>query len=187
MFHSICQKIWKSQQWPEDWKRSILIPVPKKDSVKECSSHWTISIISSANKVMLKILQARLQHYVNLELPDVQAGFRKGRGTRDQIANICWNIEKSREFQKNICFIDLTRLCGSQQSGKFFRRWAYQTNLTRLMRNLYAFKKPAVRSRQGTINWFKMSEGVRQGWILSPCWFNLNAVHVMRNAGLDES
>ena len=135
---------------------------------------------------MLKILQARLQHYANLELPDAQPGFRKGSRTRDQIANICWNTEKARQFQKNICFIDLTRLCGSQQSGKFFRRWAYQTNLTRLMRNLYALKKPAVRSRQGTINWFKMSEGVRQGWILSPCWFNLNAVHVMRNAGLDE-
>ena len=187
MFHSICQKIWKSQQWPEDWKRSILIPVPKKDSVKECSSHWTISIISSANKVMLKILQARLQHYVNLELPDVQAGFRKGRGTRDQIGNICWNIEKASEFQKNICFIDLTRLCGPKQSGKFLRRWEYQLNFTWLLRNLYAVQKATVRGRQGTINWFKISEGVRQGWILSPFWFNLYAEYVMQNAGLDES
>ena len=93
VFHLICQKIWKSQQWPEDWKRSILIPVLKKGSVKECSSHWTGALISRAGKVMIKIFQARLQHYVNLELPDVQPGFRKGRGTRDQIGNIWWNIE----------------------------------------------------------------------------------------------
>jgi len=127
------------------------------------------ALISSASKVMPKILQARLQHYVNLELPDVQAGFRKGRGTRDQIGNICWNIEKLREFQKNICFIDFTKLCGSQQSGKLLRRWAYQTNLTPLLRNLYAVQKATVISRQGTINWFKIGEGVHQGRILSPC------------------
>ena len=125
----MCQKIWKSQQWPEDRKRSILIPIPKKDSAKKCSSHWTIAIISSASKIMLKILQVRLQHYVNLELPDVQVRFRKGRGTRDQIGNICWNIEKSREFQKIICFIDLNKLCGPQQSEKLLRKWAYQTTL----------------------------------------------------------
>ena len=187
VLHSICLTIWKSQQWPEDRKRSILIPIPKKDSIKECSSHWTGALISSAHKIMLKILQARLQYYVNLELPDVQGGFRKGRGTRDQIGNICWNIEKAREFQKIICFIDLTKLCGSQHSGKFLMRWEYQTNLTCLLRNLYAVQKATVRSRQRKINWFKMSEGVRQGWILSPCWFNLYAEHVIRNAGLDES
>ena len=108
VLHSICQQIWKTQRWPQDWKRSTLIPVPKKGSTKECANHWTISLISHASKVMLKILHARLQHYVNQELPDVQAGFRKGRGTRDQIANICWIKEKAREFQKNIyfCFID---------------------------------------------------------------------------------
>ena len=106
--HSICQKIWKIQQWPQDWKRSVCIPIPKKGNAKECSNYCTIALISHANKVMLKILQARLQQYVNCELPDVQAGFRKGRRTRDQIANICWIIEKAREFQKNIyfCFID---------------------------------------------------------------------------------
>ena len=164
-----------------------LVPIPKKGSTKECSSHWTVAIISSASKVMLKTLQARLQHYVNLELPDVQAGFRKGRGTRDQIGNICCNIGIPREFQKNICFIDLTRLCGSQQSGKFLRRWEYQLNFTWLLRNLYAVQKATVRGRQGTINWFKISEGVRQGRILSPCWFNLYAEHVMWNIGLDES
>ena len=182
-----CQKIWKSQKGPEDRNRSILVPFPKKGSIKECSSHWTGALISSASKVMPKILQARLQHYVNLELPDVQAGFRKGRGTRDQIGNICWNIEKSREFQKSICFIDLTKLCGSQQSGKLLRRWAYQTNLTPLLRNLYAVQKATVISRQGTVNWLKIGEGVHQGRILSPCWFNIYAEHVMQNVGLDES
>ena len=100
MLHSICQKIWKTQQWPQDWKRSVFIPIPNKGNAKECSDYHTIALISYANKVMLKILQARLQQYVNCKLPDVQTGFRKGSGTRDQMANICWIIEKAREFQK---------------------------------------------------------------------------------------
>ena len=102
VLHSVCQQIWKTQQWPQDWKRSVFIPIPEKGNAKECSYYHTIALISQASKVMLKILQARLQQYVNHELPDVQAGFRKGRGTRDQIANIFWIMEKSREFQKNI-------------------------------------------------------------------------------------
>ena len=100
VLHSICQQIWKNQQWPQDWKRLVFIPIPKKGNAKECSNYNTIALISHASKVMLKILQARLQQYVNRELPDVQVGFRKGRGTRDQIANICWILEKAREFQK---------------------------------------------------------------------------------------
>ena len=105
VLQSICQQIWKTQQLPQDWKRSVFIPIPKKDNVKECSNDCTIALISHASKVMLKILQARLQQYMNHELPDVQAGLRKGRGTRDQIANICWIMEKAREFQKNILFL----------------------------------------------------------------------------------
>ena len=104
VLHYICQHIWKTQQWPWDWKRSVFIPIQKKGNAKECSTYRTIALISHASKVMLKILQARLQQYMNSELPDVQSGFRKGRGTRDQIANICWTIEKAREFQKNIYF-----------------------------------------------------------------------------------
>ena len=100
VLHSICQHIWKTQQWPQDWKRSVVIPILKKGNAKESSSYHTIALISYASKVMLKILQARLQQYVNFELPDVQAGFRKDRGTRDQIANICWIMEKAGEFQK---------------------------------------------------------------------------------------
>ena len=108
VLHSVCQQIWKSQPWPEDWKGSVFIPIPKKDNAKEWSNYCTVASISPISKVMLKILQARLQQYMNHDLTDVQAVFTKGRGTRDQIANICWIIEKAREFQKNIyfCYID---------------------------------------------------------------------------------
>ena len=111
VLHTICQQIWQIQQWPQDWKRSVFILFSKKGNAKECSNDHTVVLISHPSKVMLKILQARIQQYVNRELPDVQAGFRKGRGTRDQIANICWIIEKTREFQKNIyfCCIDYTK------------------------------------------------------------------------------
>ena len=111
VLHSICQQIWKTQQGLQDWKKSVFIPIPKKGNTKECSDYCTIALISHASKVMLKILQARLQQYVNCKLPDVQAGFRKGRGTRDQIANIHWIMTKAREFQKNIyfCFIDYAK------------------------------------------------------------------------------
>ena len=111
VLHSTFQQIWKTQQWPQDWKRSASIPIPKKSNAKECSNYHTIAVISHASKVMLKILQARLQPYVNCEVPDVQAGFRRGRGTKDQIANIHWIMEKAREFQKSIyfCFIDYAK------------------------------------------------------------------------------
>ena len=111
VLHSKYQQIWKTQQWPQDWKRSVFIPIPKKGNAKECSNYHTIALISHTSKAMLKILHARLQQYVNRELPDVEAGFRKGRATRDQIANIRWIIEKAREFQENIyfCFIDISK------------------------------------------------------------------------------
>ena len=125
VLHSICQQIWKTQQGPQDWKRSVFIPIPKKGNAKECSNYHTIALTSHASKVILKILQVRLQQYVNQERPDVQAGFRKGKGTRDQIANILWIIEKAREFQKNIYFYfmlnsfatEITTTC-----GKFLKR-----------------------------------------------------------------
>ena len=105
VLHSIRQQIWKTQQWPQDWKRSVFIPIPKKGNAKECSKYHKIAFISHASKVMLKILQAMLQHYVNRELPDVQAGFRKGRGTRDQIANIRWIIKKERFPEKHLLLL----------------------------------------------------------------------------------
>ena len=109
--HWICQQIWKTQQWPQDWKRPVFISISKKGNANECSHYCTVALISHASKLMLKILQVRFQQYVNWELPDVQAGFRKGRGTRDQIASIRWIIKKAREFQKNIyfCFIDYAK------------------------------------------------------------------------------
>ena len=111
VLHSICQQIWKTQQWPQDWKRSVFIPIPKKSNAKECSNYRTIAFVSHGSKVMFKILQARLQQYMNCELPDVQASFTKGRGTRDQIANICRIIKKAKELPQNIyfCFIDYTK------------------------------------------------------------------------------
>ena len=130
--HSIYQQIWKTQLWSQDWKMSVFIPIPKKGNAKECSNYCTIALISHASKVMLKILQARLQQYMDHELPDVQAGFRKVRGTRDQIANFRWIIKKAREFQKNICFCLLTMpkpltLWITINYGKFWKRWEYQT------------------------------------------------------------
>ena len=131
LLHSICQRIWKTQQWPQDRKRSVVIPIPKKVSVKECSNYRTIALISHASKVTRKILQARFHQCVNRELPDVQAGFRKGRRTRDQVANIRWIIEKVRELQKYIyfCFIDYAKafVWITTNCGKFFKRWEYQT------------------------------------------------------------
>ena len=114
VLHSICQQIWKTQQWPQNWKRSVFIPLSKKGNPKECSNYHTIALISHAGKVMLKILQARLQQYMNHVLPEIQAGFRKGRGTRDQIANIRWIIKKARVPKKHLLL--LYWLCGSQQN-----------------------------------------------------------------------
>ena len=130
VLHSICKQIWKTQQWPQDCKRSIFIPIPKKGNAKECSNYHTIAFISHISKVMLKILQARLQQYVNCELSDVQAGFRNDRISKDQIANIQWIIEKAREFQKTSTSALLTTpkpltVWITTNYGKFFKRWEY--------------------------------------------------------------
>ena len=140
---------------------------------------------------MLKILQARLQQYVNGELPDVQAGFRKGKRTRDQIANICWIIEKARDFQKNnyFCFIDYAKTfdCVDHKKLENSSRDGSIHHLTCLLRNLYAGQEATVRTGHGTTDWFQIGKGVRQGCILSPCLFNLYAEHIMRNAGRSTS
>ena len=128
VLHSICQQIWKTQEWPQVWKRSVFIPIPKKGNAKECSNYCTIALISHASKVMLKILQARLQQYVNWEFPHIQAGFRKGRRTRGQTATICWIIEKAREFQEKSTSASLT-VWITTNHGKFFKRWEYQITL----------------------------------------------------------
>ena len=143
VLYSMCHQIWKTQKWPQEWKRSVFIPIPKKGNAKECSNYRTIALISHASKVMLKDLQARLQQYVNQELPDVQAGFRKGRETRDQIANIHWIMEKAREFQKNIYyrFTDQTKAFDCVDHNKLWKilqEMGIPDNLTCLLRNLYA-------------------------------------------------
>ena len=189
MLHLICQQIWKTQQWPQDWKRSVFIPIPKKGNAKECSVYCTIAY---AGKVMLKILQVRLQQYLNRELSDVQAGFRKGRGTRDQITNKHWIMEKAREFQKNIYFyfIDYAKVfdcVDHNQLWKILQEMGIPNHLTCLLRNLYAGQEATVRTGHGTTDWFQIGKGVHQGCILSPCLFSLHAEYIMRNAGLDEA
>ena len=157
---------------------------PKKGNAKECSNYHTIALISHASKVMLKILQARLQQYMNRELPDVQSGFRKGRGTRGQIANICWIVEKAREFQKNIYFgfIDYAKAFDCVDHNKLWKilkEMRIPDHLTCLLRKVYAGQEATVRNEHGTRDWFQINKGVRQGCILSPWLFNFHAEYIM--------
>jgi len=175
-----------------DCKRSVFISIPKKGNAKEISNYHTIALISHASKVVFKILQARRQLYVNREFPDVQSGFRKGRGTRDQIANILWIIEKAREFQKNIyfCFIDYAKVFNCVDHNKLWKilkEMGIPDHLTCLLRNLYAGQEATVRIGHGTTDWFQTGKRVCQGCILSLCLFNLNAEYIMRNTGLNEA
>ena len=163
---------WKTQLWIHNWKRSVFIPIPKKGNAKECSNYCTNALISHTDKVTLKILQARLQQYINHELPDVQTGFRKGRGTRDQTDNIHWIMEKAREFQKNIyfCFIDYAKAfdyVDHNKLWKILKEMGIPDHLTCLLRNLYAGQEATVRTRHGAMNWFQTGKGVCQGCILS--------------------
>ena len=165
VLHSICQQIWKTQQWPQNWKRSVFIPIPKKANAKECSNYHTIVLISHASKVMLKILQARLQQYVNQELTDVQTEFRKGTGTRDQIANIHGIIEKAREFQKNIYFYftDYAKAfdcVDHKKLWKVLKETGIPDHLTCLLKNLYAGQEAIIRTLHETTDWFKIGEGI---------------------------
>ena len=171
---------------PQDWKRSFFIPIPKKGNAKDCSGYHTITHISQANKIILKILQAGLQQYVNCESPDVQTGFSKGRGTRDKIANIHQIIKKAREFQKNIYFVDYAKAFDSvdpRKLWKILQGMEIPDHLTCLLRNLYADQVAPVRTGHGTTDWVQIGKGVRQGCILSLCSFNLYAEYIMRNAG----
>ncbi|CAH2293821.1 Hypothetical predicted protein [Pelobates cultripes] len=187
---ALCQQIWKIQQWPKDWKRSIY-PIPKKDNAKECSNYQTIALISHAREVILKILQAQLRQYMDRELPDVQAGFRRGRGTRDQIANVRWIIENAREFQKNtyFCFMDYSKVfdCVDHKNmWQVLKEMGVPDHLIHLLSNLYVDQEATVRNEHGTTEGFEIGKGVRQGCILSPYLFNLYAEYIMRKAGLDE-
>ena len=165
VLHSICQQFWKTHQWPQDRKRSVFTPITKKSNGKEYSNYHTIALILHVSKVILKMLQARLQQYVNRELLDVQTGFRKGRGISDQIANIRWIIEKAREFQKNtyFCFIDYAKAyhcVDLNKLWKILKEMGIPDHLTCLLRNLYAGQEATVRTRHGTMDWFKTGKGV---------------------------
>ena len=153
---------------------------PKERQCQECSNYFTIALISHTSKVMSKILQARLQQYVNHELPDDQAGFRKGRGTRDQIANICWIIQKAREIQKNIYFIDYAKAFDCVDHNKLWeilKEMGISDHLPCLLRNLYAGQEATVRTGHGTTDWFQIRKGVGQGCIWSPCLFLICRIH----------
>ena len=184
MLHSICQQIWKTQQWPQDWKKSVSTPIPQKGNVKKCSNYHTVALISHAIKVILKILQTRLQKYVNWEVPDVQVRFRKSRETKDQIANIHW---QGNSRKKGICFIDSSKafdLVDHTKLWKIIKEMEISDHLTCLLRNLYVNQEAKVRTRHGKdfLNW----KGL-QGCILSTCLVNLYAEYIMWNAGPDES
>ena len=173
-------------------ERLVFISIPKKGNAKEYSSYHTIALISQASKVILKTLQAALQQYVNRELPDVQAGFRKGRGTRDKIANVHWIIKRGREFPKNIyfCFINYSKIFDCVNHNKLWeilKEMGIPDLLSCFLRNLYEGQEETVRTRHGTTDYFQIMKGVCQGCILSLYLFNLYAEYIMRNAGLDEA
>ena len=187
MLHWICQQIWKTQQWPQDWKRSVFIPMPKKGNLKECSNYCTIALISHTSKVLLKILQARLHQYVNCELPDVQAGFRKGRVGRDPIANIQRIFKKAREFQKNTYFLftDYAKAFDCVDHNKLWKilkEMGITGHLTCLLRILYVGQEAIVRTGHGN-RLVPNKKGVCQSCLSSPWLFNLYAEYIMKMLG----
>ena len=189
VLHSICQQIWKTQQWLRDWKRSVFIPISKKDNSKECSNYCTIALISHASKVMLKILQARLQQYVNREFQMLKVDLEKAEEPEIKLPTSVGSLKKQESSRKIFTSVLLTMpkpltVWTTINSGKFLKRWEYQTCL---LRNLYAHHEATVRTGHGTIDWFQVEKGVHQGCILSPCLFNLYAEYIMRNAGLEET
>ncbi|CAF4950873.1 unnamed protein product, partial [Rotaria socialis] len=188
----LCQQIWKTQKWPQDWKTSIFIPIPKNGNSKDCSNYRTIALISHASKIMLKIIQRRLEPFLEREMPATQARLRKGRGTRDQIANIRWLMEKTREYQKEfyLCFIDYSKAFDCVDHEKLWSvllEMGVPKHLIILMKNLYTNQQASVKTDYGNTDWFNIRKGVRQGCILSPYLFNLYAEHIMRKVGIDEA
>ena len=185
----LCNKIWVTGKWPNDWIKLTYITIPKKGDARECNNNRTISLISHASKIMLKIIQARLEPYVKAELPDEQAGFRKGRGTRDQIANVRWIMEREHEYGRNVyfCFIDYSKAFDSVDHNKLWnvmQKMGVPKHLINLLHNLYVNQVAVVRTACGETSEFSIGKGVRQGCILSPMLFNLYDESIMREAGL---
>ena len=186
-----CQQIWKIQLFPQDWKRSIF-PISKEGDAKERSNCRTTVLISHASKVMLKILQARLQQYVTENFQMDQLGLKKSRGSRDQIANLQWIKKKARGFQKSICFCFIHYAKGfdcvdHKELWKILQEMGIPDHLTWLLRNLYMGQEATVRTRWGKTDWFKIGKRIWQSYILLPCLFNSHAEYIIRNAGLAES
>ena len=191
VLHSICQQIWKTQQWPQDWKRSIFIPIPKKGNAKESSDYHIAALISHASKIMLKILQARLQQF-NENFQMYKLDLEKAEEPEIKLPTSAGSSKKTREFQKNIYFgftdyakpfdwVDHNKL------WKILQEIGIPDHLTCLLRNLHAGKEATVKTGHGTTDWFQIGKGVRQGCIVSPCLFNLYAEYIMQNAVLDEA
>ena len=190
VLHSICQQIWKTQQWPQDWKRSVFIPIPEKGNAKECSNYLTISLISHASKVMLKILQASLQQYMNREHPDIQADLEKAEESEIKLPTSIGASIKQGNSTKTSTSASLTTLKSLTvwitTNWKILKEMGIPDNLTCLLTNLYAGQEVTVRTEHETTDWFKTGKGVCQGYILSPCLFNLYAEYIMQNDRLDE-
>ena len=176
VLHSICQQIWKTQPWPQDWKRSVFIPVPKKGNAKECSNYCVIALIPHTSKVMLKILQVRLQQFMNWELPDIQAGFRKGRGTEIKLPTSVGSSKKQESSRKTSTSALLTTskplTVWITTNWKILQKMEIPGHLTCLLRNLYSGQEATVRTGHGTKDWFQIGKGVYQCCILSPCLLN---------------
>ena len=192
MLHSICQNIWKTQHWSQDWKRSVFIPIPKKGNAKECSNYRTIALISHASKVMLKILQARLQQYMNHELPDVQAVLEKEEEPEIKLSTSAGSSKKQESSRKTSISALLTVpkpliVWINNKRWKILQEMGIPDHLTYLLRNLYAGQEATVRTGHGTTDRIQIGKWVRQGCILSLCLFNLYAEYIMRNAGLEEA
>ena len=198
VLHSICQQIWKTQQWPQEWKRSVFILSPKKGNAKGCSNCHIIALISHDSKGMLKILKVRLQQYVNCEFPHAQAGFRKDRRITGQIANICWNAREFLKKQESSRKTTISALLTMPKTltvwitvklWKILKEMGIPDHLTCLLRNIYASQEATVRTGHGTTDWFQTGKGVHQGCILSPCLFTLYAEYIIctLDARLDEA
>ena len=183
VLHSICQQVWKTQQWPQDWKRPVFIPIPKKGNAKECSNYHTIALISHASKAMLKILQAWLQQYMNCELPDLQAGFKKAKEQEIKLPTSVGSSRKQESFRKSSTSSLLTRPKPLTRwittNWKILQEMEIPDHLTYLLRNLHAGQEALVRTRHGTTDWFQIGKGVLQGCILSPCLFNFYVECIM--------
>ena len=188
---ALCQCIWATKTWPEEWKHSVYVTIPKKGDARDCANNRTIALISHASKILLKIIQKRMEPYVERELSEEQAGFRRGRGCRDHIANIRWMMEKAREYQQDLflCFIDYKKAFDCVDNTilwKALRRMGVPEHLTVLMHRLYDGQQATVRTEFGETDHFPVGKGVRQGCIMSPYLFNMYSETIMRNAGLTD-